>query len=410
MPPSHRKRDHWNALDLAATREAVFEGELPEWVAGAGIWLSNGGPGRGHAARSYPFTLGVALPPGIRVEKLALVGVFAEFSGKDLEGPGTIGASLALEMDGKQVWRLDLVNGRHYQDSTVLGLGRRTSGDGLELNEIGVLNHADGVHRVDFATFDLPQAVSADRLVLKDLGSPASFGVLGWAIEPLPLAGCPFHSAQGGGIALSEIPGILRLGDRFRLAKARQLLDQSLRQSPDLDEAKGEALTFLAVVTATMLEMGGGREMHRVQLDAARALDRLGSVDELADEVQTWLDEVTGTLAEPRSAQSTARLVDRALALLDRHFARDLSDEEVAKAVGLSTSHFRYLFRQATGQPFNKYLVNLRLEKARAMLVAGDLPVTAVASAVGFASLSHFSRAFAQRFSVSPANLRRMAG
>ena len=79
----------------------------------------------------------------------------------------------------------------------------------------------------------------------------------------------------------------------------------------------------------------------------------------------------------------------------------------MAQQLGLSTSHFRYLFKQATGQPFHKYLVSLRLEKARRMLVEQGLPVSTVAKAVGFSALSHFSRAFAQRFSVSPTSLRR---
>ena len=67
--------------------------------------------------------------------------------------------------------------------------------------------------------------------------------------------------------------------------------------------------------------------------------------------------------------------MDRALTLVDRNFAKDLTDAAVAQQLGLSTSHFRFLFKQATGQPFHKYLVSLRLEKARRMLVEQGLPV-----------------------------------
>jgi AraC-like DNA-binding protein len=41
------------------------------------------------------------------------------------------------------------------------------------------------------------------------------------------------------------------------------------------------------------------------------------------------------------------------------------------------------------------------------MLLEQDLPVSQIALAVGFTGLSHFSRAFAQRFAVSPTSIRR---
>jgi AraC-like DNA-binding protein len=175
-----------------------------------------------------------------------------------------------------------------------------------------------------------------------------------------------------------------------------------------LDEARGQALTFLAMVTAAMLEMGGSRAMHRLQLDAAREFDRVSDRDGLAAVARRYVEEVSGDLfPEPQGPSS--HLVDRALSIVDRHFARNLSDTAVANQLGLSTSHFRHLFREATGQPFHKYVVAMRLEKARTMLVEEEMAISAVAKAVGFTGLSHFSRAFTQRFSASPSHIRRGA-
>lgn len=64
--------------------------------------------------------------------------------------------------------------------------------------------------------------------------------------------GCPFHS-QTGGIALSEIGGIVRCGDRYRLGKALAQLERSLMLTDDLDEARGEALTFIAMVRKSVV-------------------------------------------------------------------------------------------------------------------------------------------------------------
>jgi AraC family transcriptional regulator len=163
------------------------------------------------------------------------------------------------------------------------------------------------------------------------------------------------------------------------------------------------------MVTAATLEMGGSRHMHRVQLEAARELDRLEDPAQIAVTARRYVEGVADSLLKPAPSPSSY-LVDRALAMVERNFARDLTDAAVAAQLGLSTSHFRFLFRETTGQPFHKYLVALRLEKARQMLLADEVPVSVVAKAVGFAGLSHFSRAFTQRFSVSPTSIRRQGG
>lgn len=217
--------------------------------------------------------------------------------------------------------------------------------------------------------------------------------------------GCPFH-AHAGGIALSEIGGIVRCGSRTRMAKALDQLVQSMERTSDLDEARGAALMFIAMVTAATMEMGGSREMHRVQLEAARAIDKAGNATEVGKVARRIIEDVLAPVFDPNLTRSKI-LMDRALVYIDQNLHRQLDDDRVAREVGLSTSHFRHLFRQTTGQPFRKYLMAIRLERARQLLVEGDMPVSEIAIEVGFTGLAHFTRAFVQRFSAPPSSLRR---
>lgn len=327
------------------------------------------------------------------------------FASKSEEAYGTLGASLQLGDDRETYFRIELLNGRHYEDATDLTPISRTNGDGTSLETQGVVPIYGTPVRVDLLSVDVSAEGRPTTLRLKDLGSPASFVVFDVFLESEEAAGCPFHSASGG-IGLAEVSSIVRVGDRVRFAKALEQLEASLEGSSDLDEARGQALTFLAMVTAGMLELGGSRTMHRVQLMAARELDQLNSPEAIAACIRGHVEVVAEALFKPVASPSSY-LVDRALAIVERNFARDLTDATVATQLGLSTSHFRFLFKEATGQPFHKYLVALRLEKARQMLLTDDIPVSTVAKAVGFAGLSHFSRAFAQRFQVSPTSIRR---
>jgi AraC-like DNA-binding protein len=375
----------------------------------AGTWRSNGGTYRGHHAKAYPYSVEVSLeglagPP----KRIQLVGVFAMYAESAQEATGTIGATVQILGDSEILFRQDLINGRHYFDATNLAPIEQITGDGTSLQTIGSIEVDGEPQRLDVLTLDIPKLVGARRMIIRDLGSPASFVIAEILVEPDRHVACPFHS-QSGQIPLREVAAIVRVGDRRRFQKVLIQLESGIKAAQDLDEARGQALTFIAVVTAGMLESGGSRELHRIQLTAARRLETLNTLEEVAHAAL----EISEQIAEPLFStpeSPTAQLVDRALAIVERNFAKNLTDSMVAEQLGLSTSHFRFLFRQATGNPFHKYLIAVRLEKARQMLSHQDLPVSHVANAVGFTGLSHFSRAFAQRFSMSPSSVRRVAG
>ena len=74
---------------------------------------------------------------------------------------------------------------------------------------------------------------------------------------------------------------------------------------------------------------------------------------------------------------------------------------ELAAAVGLSPCYFLRIFRHATGMPPHAYLNQMRLERARILLRAGE-PAAQVAAALGFADQSHLIRRFKSTFGVTP--------
>jgi AraC-like DNA-binding protein len=376
---------------------------------GAQLWMSNGGQTRTHPARALPFTYEVPISELEGVpRRLELVGVFARFAELKVEAAGTLGASVQILNEGDTLFRLDLVQGRHYSDAADLNIVERVNGDGSSVKTVGTAE-IDGVsYRLDQLSIDLPDMAGVRALVFRDLGSPASFALLGVHVEVEQPRGCPFHSKTGL-IPLREVAAIVRVGDRRRYSRALQQLEGGIRNADDLDEARGQALTFLAVVTAGILESGGSREMHRVQLEAARRLEKLETVEEIAAEAVEECERIADPIFSSPDSPS-AHLVDKALAIVERNYAKNLTDSVIAQQLGLSTSHFRYLFKQATGNPFHKYVIAVRLEKARLMLLEQGLPVSQVAAAVGFTGLSHFSRAFTQRFKASPTSLRRQTG
>jgi AraC family transcriptional regulator len=80
----------------------------------------------------------------------------------------------------------------------------------------------------------------------------------------------------------------------------------------------------------------------------------------------------------------------------------ELAVEDLARAAGMSPSHFSRQFRAAVGVSPYRYLLRRRVERARDMLVAGSHRLGDIALAVGFADQAHFSRAFKQLLGMPP--------
>ncbi len=100
--------------------------------------------------------------------------------------------------------------------------------------------------------------------------------------------------------------------------------------------------------------------------------------------------------------QSSKNPVAAALTYAREHFAEPLSVNDLAEQVALSPSAFSALFRDVTGRSPYQFLKELRLDKARELLVDGKASVTEVSRRVGYASVSHFIKEFRHRFGTTP--------
>ncbi len=87
---------------------------------------------------------------------------------------------------------------------------------------------------------------------------------------------------------------------------------------------------------------------------------------------------------------------------------RDLSIHEVAHRQAVSPRYVQKLFEEA-GTTFTEFVLSLRLEAARAMLVSpryAEWTITAISQEAGFGDLSHFNRRFKARYDQTPSEVR----
>lgn len=81
---------------------------------------------------------------------------------------------------------------------------------------------------------------------------------------------------------------------------------------------------------------------------------------------------------------------------------RDLSLTEMAIMVQMSPFHFARLFKQSTGLAPHQFVIRCRVERAKELLMRGEMAIADIATAVGFANQSHLTRHFKRVVGVTP--------
>src|SRR2546425_4402975 len=152
-----------------------------------------------------------------------------------------------------------------------------------------------------------------------------------------------------------------------------------------------------ALVTAVHAEMVAGFPNGRLFLDSveqAMAVALVGGYAVRQRPVQT-----------SRGGLGPARL-RRIRELVHAKLEDDLSLDEMAQSVGLSTAHFARMFRKSTCETPHQFVLRQRLERAKALLRAPNARVLDVAVACGFKTQQHFAQGFRHVCGVSPTEYR----
>ncbi len=106
------------------------------------------------------------------------------------------------------------------------------------------------------------------------------------------------------------------------------------------------------------------------------------------------------------TSEKTRRVIPSFEYMLNHYFEPDFNYERMCEQSGLSYSYFKELFIKRYGISPVKYVTNLRMEKAKELLITGQYSVTETAEMCGFDSVYYFSRLFKSHTGVAPSNYK----
>ena len=115
------------------------------------------------------------------------------------------------------------------------------------------------------------------------------------------------------------------------------------------------------------------------------------------------------TYQRPRSGSPrlSPAVLARLDAYLEAHAEAPVTLETLASLANLSMFHFARLFKQATGLPPYRYVVQWKIRRAKHLLRLGGAPVAAIGDALRFASFRSFTAAFTRAVGCTPQQFQR---
>lgn len=213
---------------------------------------------------------------------------------------------------------------------------------------------------------------------------------------------------------LMEEPDLLSAIKQGETKNARSILNRILAgiygMSGDrLELLKSSVLELVVMMSRAAVEAGA--EPNVVLGRNYRSLVELSEIDDDED-LADWVRRMLETLIDSiRTCQQYPHslLMMKAVKYMQANLHQHLRRDDVARIAGLSPSHFSKIVTERMGRPFSQLLTQMRINRAKELLLHTEKSLSEIAMESGFFDQSHFSKSFRLQTSLSPGEFRRRA-
>ncbi|WP_254871030.1 response regulator [Bacillus sp. Marseille-Q1617] len=148
-------------------------------------------------------------------------------------------------------------------------------------------------------------------------------------------------------------------------------------------------------------------DMKKKMWNCQLGIWELTSRERVKGELLELAGVITEKVTETRHSPNGTAIVENVRQYMDRHYANEISLTSLAEQFHINSAYLSEMFKELVGQNFSDYLVNLRMDKARALLKDEQLKIIEIAHLVGYSNSGYFSTVFKRRFGQKPLDYRK---
>lgn len=202
----------------------------------------------------------------------------------------------------------------------------------------------------------------------------------------------------------------VRIGDQ---QTARELLNEILGHiffyDTDFDLVKAKVIDVLAVLARAAIEAGADLEIvFGLRYAYFVRMGTVNNIHELSELLIRVLDRFMECAFSLKNLKNRD-LIFRAMDYIRKHYAENITLEQVADDVGLNPNYFSKLFKEETQMSYKDYVNRVRIEAGKQLLLQGN-PLAEVSQLLGYNDQSYFSKVFKKTTGVTPLQWKRSYG
>ena len=191
--------------------------------------------------------------------------------------------------------------------------------------------------------------------------------------------------------------------DAVVTAFSQFFLQMSNELMPDFDSVRNRAVV-------TIVSMGkrwgaGGRNTNAV-LHKLLGVRRVSELHELCTQ---YLGEMALQVMSAKQKKIN-NVIEKANRYIEVNYDSDISLEDIAKEVNLSPFYFSHFYKEETGVSFIDSLIAYRIEKAKELLLKGNVSVKEAAKGVGYSDPNYFSKLFKKMVGITASEYKELNG
>ena len=118
---------------------------------------------------------------------------------------------------------------------------------------------------------------------------------------------------------------------------------------------------------------------------------------------------IVNSIATASSADDSKDDVQRAKEFILANISNNISVKDVADYVHLSPEYFSKLFKKEVGENVKNYIMRIKVAAAKDLLENPNIPVSMVASELGYSNFSHFTQMFKKHENITPSDYRKQS-
>jgi AraC-like DNA-binding protein/ligand-binding sensor protein len=201
----------------------------------------------------------------------------------------------------------------------------------------------------------------------------------------------------------------LRRGDNTEAKKV--LLDllnihyQEVKSNFRIFRLKAMELAVLLSRAASDLNDINNNAVFEITNNYINKIEESSNFHEIAEILSSFTEKMEGKIFSFHGVRHFP-VLRRAERFIWENYTRKISLKEIANVSGLSAAYFSTIFKKEMGENLSNYLNRLRVEKAAAMLVTTDLPISEITKTCGFEDQSWFSKIFKNNTGLTPGKYR----